>query len=178
VCDRALTAREYLGSRGYQTAKTRFGIIIGLCICWDIAFPEVFRELSLKQHAQLVIAPAYWCFDDAGDIGLNHDSNSEVNLVNSVCTLRPFENEISMVLCNGANDENKDHCPEQEVEHLIGRSQISVPFKGTIVRADHAREEMIMADIDVTGITNDAEQVYKIRKDWNEGNIHNGPQRK
>lgn len=168
----------WLGTKGYQTVKNRFGLTVGLCICWDIAFPEVFRELALKQGANLVIAPAYWCFDDAGAIGLRHDSDSEVKLLNAVCSLRPFENEICMAFCNAANDEIKDHCPEQEIEHLVGRSQISTPFKGTIVRCNHAREEMIMADIDVAGITGDAEEVYKIRKDWAEGNIHGGPQRK
>jgi hypothetical protein len=83
-----------------------------------------------------------------------------------------------MAFCNAANDENRDHCPEQEVEHLVGQSQICAPFKGTIVKCDHSREEMIMTDIDVLGITKDAESVYKIRKDWDEGNIHNGPQRR
>lgn len=51
--------RKYLtkGESGYGTCKNRFGIEVGLCVCWDIAFPEVFRELALKQNAQLIIAP-------------------------------------------------------------------------------------------------------------------------
>lgn len=51
--------RKYLtkGESGYGTCTNRFGIEVGLCVCWDIAFPEVFREMALKQNAQLIIAP-------------------------------------------------------------------------------------------------------------------------
>lgn len=51
--------RTYLknGEAGFGTAKNRFGIEVGLCVCWDIAFPEVFKELALKKGAQLIIAP-------------------------------------------------------------------------------------------------------------------------
>lgn len=166
------------GSRGYQVIKNRFGITVGICVCWDIAFPEVFRELALTRGAQLIIAPTYWCYEDAGEVGLNHDGNSEVTLLNALCVSRAYENGICMILCNAANDENNDHCPEQEIEHLVGRSKICVPFKGAIAECDHSREEMIMADVDILGITKDAESVYKIRKDWADGNIHNGPQRR
>lgn len=58
--------RLYLtkGENGFETVKNRFGLVVGLCICWDIAFPETFRELALKKNAQLVIAPGnlLYCF--------------------------------------------------------------------------------------------------------------------
>jgi predicted amidohydrolase len=41
----------------FNTCKNRFGIQVGLCVCWDIAFPEAFREMALRKHAQLIIAP-------------------------------------------------------------------------------------------------------------------------
>ena len=49
---------------------TRFGRV-GLIICWDLMFPEVFRSL-LKQKVEIVICPSYWCYEDAGK-GLLHD---------------------------------------------------------------------------------------------------------
>lgn len=51
--------RTYItkGEGEFKVVKNRFGINVGLCICWDMAFPEVFRELSLKHNAQLIIIP-------------------------------------------------------------------------------------------------------------------------
>lgn len=49
------------GQRGFRTVKNRFGITVGLCVCWDIAFPEAFRHMALEHGAQLVIAPGRFC---------------------------------------------------------------------------------------------------------------------
>lgn len=51
--------RTYItkGEGDFRVVKNRFGINVGMCICWDMAFPEVFRELSLKNNAQLIIIP-------------------------------------------------------------------------------------------------------------------------
>jgi predicted amidohydrolase len=46
-----------MGQDGYSTVKNRFGIEVGLAICWDIAFPNVFKEMALNRKAQLIIAP-------------------------------------------------------------------------------------------------------------------------
>lgn len=45
------------GKHGFGTVKNRFGITVGMCICWDVAFPEGFRHMVFKDGAQLVIAP-------------------------------------------------------------------------------------------------------------------------
>lgn len=45
------------GKHGFGTTKNRFGITVGMCVCWDIAFPEGFRHMVFKDGAQLVIAP-------------------------------------------------------------------------------------------------------------------------
>ena len=95
--------------RGYITPGQEFSVFdtaygkAGLIICWDLIFPEVFRAM-LQQGVELVFCPSYWCFEDAG-IGLKHDLNSEVILVNALCTARAFENEIIVIYANAANDE-------------------------------------------------------------------------
>jgi len=130
----------------------------GLIICWDLMFPEVFRTM-VKENVELVICPSYWCFEDAGE-GLKHDANAEVTLVNALCVTRAFENELILVYANAAESENSDGAEE----HLIGRSQITVPFKGAIAHVDHNQAAMFVQEVD-TAILRDAEKSYEIRSD-------------
>lgn len=166
--------RKYLtkGESGYGTCKNRFGIEVGLCVCWDIAFPEVFRELALKQNAQLIIAPAYWSLDDGGELAIEYDPLSEAKMLNAISTARCYENSIVFVLCNPANDSKVDS--PQPFGTMAGRTQIAVPFRGPIAHSDHIHEEMIVATVDVKAITDASEEVYKVRKDYNEGLIYGG----
>ncbi len=133
---------------------------MGLIICWDLMFPEVFRAMA-RQGVEIVICPSYWCFEDAGE-GLKHDLNAEIKLVNALCVARAFENEIILVYANAAGKVNVEGFEEQ----LIGRSQITVPFKGALTRLDHNHEAMFIQEVD-TAILQDAERSYEIRKDLN-----------
>lgn len=138
----------------FQTAYGK----VGLIICWDLMFPETFRRM-VKQDVDIVICPSYWCFEDAG-VGIKHDSNAEIKLVNALCVTRAFENEIVLVYANAAGSENVEGIEE----HLIGRSQITVPFKGALSMLDHNKEAMFVQEID-TALLQDAEQAYEIRND-------------
>lgn len=46
------------GDLGLPIADTRFGVI-GVCVCYDLRFPEVVRALALK-GAELVLVPTAW----------------------------------------------------------------------------------------------------------------------
>ena len=150
--------------RGYITPGNEFPVFdtaygkVGLLICWDLIFPEAFRAL-LQQGVEMVFCPSYWCFEDAG-VGLRHDLNSEVKLVNALCIARAFEHEIVVVYANAADGETVPH----RCERPIGRSQIAVPFKGSICILDHTREEMFVQTVD-TDLLKDAEAAYTIRHD-------------
>lgn len=154
--------RTYLtpGKRA-SIANTRFGKV-GLIICWDLIFPEIFREM-MKQNVEIVICPSYWCYGDAGT-GIKHDPQSEIKLVDSLCVSRAFEHEIIMVYCNAAGMFQL----EKYTDTLLGHSQITMPFKGCVKKLDHHKEEMFLYDID-TSILQDAEEVYRIRKDMQDG---------
>jgi predicted amidohydrolase len=150
--------------RGYITPGNEFSVFdttygkVGLIICWDLIFPEAFRAM-LEQGVEMAFCPSYWCFEDAG-VGLKHDLNSEVKLVNALCTARAFENEIIVIYANAADDEtSSDRC-----ERPIGRSQVAVPFKGSVRMLDHTREEMFVETVD-TDLLKDAEAAYAIRHD-------------
>jgi predicted amidohydrolase len=154
----------WLPERGYITAgtgipvfNTRYGKM-GLIICWDLMFPEVFRAM-VRQDVDIVICPSYWCFEDAGE-GIKHDAHAEIKLVNALCVTRAFENEVVLVYANAAGSANF----EGVEEHLIGRSQITVPFKGSLQLLDHNKEAMFIQEVD-TAILQDAEKSYEIRKD-------------
>ncbi len=136
--------------------ETRFGKA-GLMICWDLIFPEMFRAM-IKQGVEIVICPSYWCFEDAG-AGMKYDTNAELKLVNALCVARAFENEIILVYANAAGVGKY----QGKEEGLIGRSQITVPFKGALKVLEHNQEEMFIEEVD-TAILNDAEAAYQLRR--------------
>ncbi len=137
--------------------NTKFGKI-GLIICWDLIFPEVFRKMA-KKGVNIVICPSYWTFEDAS-VGLKYDKNSDAKLVDALCAGRAFENEIIMVYCNPAGNLI---LPKFKGK-LLGHSQIAVPFMGAIKKLEHNKEEMFVQEVD-TAILKDAEKAYKIRND-------------
>jgi predicted amidohydrolase len=136
---------------------TRFGRV-GLIICWDLMFPEMFRAM-VREEVEIVICPSYWCFEDAGK-GIKHDPDAEIKLVNALCVSRAFENEIVLVYANAAGRLSG----EEGTSTLIGQSQITVPFKGALNALNHNREAMFTQEVD-TAILADAEEAYEIRKD-------------
>jgi len=138
--------------------KTKFGKV-GLMICWDLIFPEIFRKM-VAQGVEIIICPSYWCYGDAGN-GIKFDKNSEIKLVDSLCVGRAFENEIIFVYCNAAGKLNLGKYSDT----LIGHSQITMPFKGCIKKLDHNNEEMFVQEVD-TAILKVAEESYKIREDF------------
>ena len=164
-----LSERSYADpGREAVVCQTRFGRI-GLAICWDLAFPELFRAM-VAQDADIVLCPSYWCVEDAG-IGLQHDPNSEATFVDALCTARAFEQEIILVYANAAGELHAG------TEHgvLLGHSQITVPFKGVLQRCAHNREEMFVQSVD-TAILADAETAYEIRADLRKGLFLSRPQ--
>jgi predicted amidohydrolase len=158
----------WLPERSYITPGSNISVFdtrigrVGLIICWDLMFPEVFRAM-VKERVELVICPSYWCFEDAGK-GMVHDPDSEVKLVNALCITRAFENEIVLVYANAAGKLTDG----ENTDTLIGQSQVTVPFKGVLKSLSHNREAMFSQEID-TAILADAEEAYEIRKDLQKG---------
>lgn len=152
----------WLSERSYLTPGSEVAVFdtaygkVGLIICWDLIFPEVFRAM-VRQGVEIVICPSYWCLEDAG-VGLKHDPNSEVKLVNALCVARAFENEVVLVYANAADSTNVQQ------ETLIGQSQIAVPFQGTLHHLSHTKEEMFIQKVEIA-ILDDAESAYEIRRD-------------
>lgn len=136
---------------------TRFGKV-GLIICWDIAFPELFREM-VKQGVKIVLCPSYWCYGDAGN-GVDIDPASELKLVDAMSVSRAYENEIVFAYCNAAGKP----ATSGSKNPLIGHSQIALPILGCIKKLEHNREEMFIEEIDMS-VLEIAEESKKIRED-------------
>ena len=105
--------------------ETRFGKM-GLIICWDLLFPEMFANIRLHPH-MVVICPSHWSRENAGN-GLSIDPKAEEKLVNNLAATRAMENQVIFVYCNAAG--NVDF--ENHVLNLVGQSQITTPFRGAV----------------------------------------------
>jgi predicted amidohydrolase len=149
--------RDLLPGENISVFQTSYGKV-GLCICWDIVRPELFRQI-VKKGADFVFCPSYWCTQLYGN-EVRHDFFAEKKHVDAMCITRAFENEIIFAYCNAAGKCVQDD--EQFPKELIGHSQLTVPFKGALILADHNKEEMLIHTVDTT-ILEDAEDLYKMR---------------
>ena len=164
-----LPERSYI-TPGTSTAvfETRFGKV-GLIICWDLMFPEIFRAM-VSEGVEMVICPSYWCLEDAGK-GQKLNQYSEVMLVNALCLARAFENEVALVYANAAGKQ----VSEQGTQTLVGQSQITVPFKGPLDIAMDNVETMLIEEVDLDVLAV-AEEAYEIRSDLRKGVIGYAPE--
>jgi len=64
---------------------------VGMLICWDLAFPEAFREM-ISQGAKIIIVPTFWTFSDCSKEGLARNPVAEGLFLDSILTSRCFEN--------------------------------------------------------------------------------------
>lgn len=137
--------------------NTKFGKA-AIIICWDLAFPEIFRKLK-RQNVKIVYCPAWWSYQDAG-VGLKHNAKTEELLLNVMCPTRAMENGIILIYCNAAGRLQVGRIDEE----LVGHSQIAVPFNGTISILKGNKEGIMVQTLD-TSIIKDHETAYRIRED-------------
>jgi predicted amidohydrolase len=144
--------------------QTRLGRI-GLALCWDLAFPEHFRDLALA-GAQLVVCPAYWHSKDrfgrlsAEDLPrVKRHAHAEEFFVNTCVGARAAENGFAVAFVNAVD---AVRTPDN-ADRLIGRTQVAVPFAGVIAQAGH-RQALLLADVDLD-LMADAERSYGLCED-------------
>lgn len=121
---------------------TRFGRV-GLSICWDIAFPELFAAMN-AQGVQLILSPSYWSFPQDGPEG-TVKMQDEIHLIDSLCTTRAFENNVVFAYCNAAGVLEQGGVKSV----LSGRSQVTDPLKKVIAQCEGNREELITVEVEL-----------------------------
>ena len=151
---------------------------IGLLICWDLSFPEAFREL-VAQGAKIIIVPTFCSpfipercrptaksmaigsLTDCSEYGLRLNESSEKLFLESTLTARAFENTCAVVFVNAGGPKGATRPGT-----FAGLSRIAMPFIGArgAETLDTGEEGMSVVDIDME-LLEEAEKHYKVRED-------------
>lgn len=126
---------------------------VGLLICWDLVFPEPFREL-VADGAELIVVPAFWYINKIDPEVLELNPRSEEMLIDSTTVARAYENTCAVAFCNG-----------------WGGSQIAMPILGSLGKLGNEQEGMVVGEVDFETVRY-SERYYKIRKDLNGDEWH------
>lgn len=116
--------------KALKTVKTPWGLI-GLSVCYDLRFPEVFRSYALK-GVNIVLSPMAFAYPK-----LHHWK--------ALIRARAIENQIFMVGINQVGSEDFGH--EGKLVYF-GDSVIVDPWGEIIAEASETKEELITATID------------------------------
>ena len=162
---------------------------VGLLICWDLAFPEAFREL-IAAGAKTIIIPTFWTLTDCSPYGLSVNPRAEALFLESTMTARAFENTCCVIFVNAggpAIPTKKETEMSMPVEgesgpppdmkpstgHYAGLSRVALPFVGALgdETKDSAGEAMSIVDVDMRHVE-EAEANYKVRADMDTETWH------
>jgi omega-amidase len=99
---------------------------LGLTICYDLRFPEIYRALAVEQGATAFIISSAWPFP-------------RVEHLRVLATARAIENQSYVVLANRVGKD--DGVP------FCGSSAVIDPYGVVVAGASADREELIVAEI-------------------------------
>jgi predicted amidohydrolase len=108
------------------------GFRLGLSICYDLRFPEVFRTLALEQKANVFILSSAWPFP-------------RIEHFRTLVAARAIENQSYIISSNRVGTDEGVTC--------CGSSAIIDPYGVVLASASTDREEVILADVAQEAIT-------------------------
>jgi len=129
--------------------KTDFAKI-GIVICWDLAFPKLFKKLK-DAGTQIVFCPSQWQYEPAAHTEKHKER--ETKILESLILARAFENRYFVALCNPVVKSKRDE------KYQVSYSAIASPHK--IIKKISGREGLITASINLREI----EKCRKIYED-------------
>jgi predicted amidohydrolase len=136
----------------------------GLLICWDLAFPEAFREL-VAAGAKIIVVPTFWTLADCNAAGLARNPRAEALFLETTLVARCFENTCMVVFANVGGPVG-----EGAKGAWAGLSQVAVPFQGALGKMGD-EEGMSVVEVDMQ-ILEEAEDNYKVRADMGSDGWH------
>ncbi|MBM3228378.1 carbon-nitrogen hydrolase family protein [Candidatus Pacearchaeota archaeon] len=116
--------------------ETDFGKI-GIVICWDLAFPKLFKKMK-KAGAEIVFCPAHWGYESK--VHKENPKENEKNLLKSMLLSRAFENINFVSICN----------PYKKEWDLISYSAIASPHK--ILAELYDKEGLVISKVNLNEI--------------------------
>lgn len=102
------------------------GLRLGLSICYDLRFPEVYRTLAIEEQANVFILSAAWPFPR-----LEH--------FRVLAAARAIENQSYMIVSNRVGTDEGVTC--------CGSSAIIDPYGVVLASASTDREELVQAEV-------------------------------
>ena len=110
--------------------ETSAGVEVGLSICYDLRFPELFRILALR-GARVIVLPSAFTLSTTRDHW------------ETLVRARAIENQLFMIAANQVGEHAAGY-------HSGGRSMIVDPW-GVVLAQAPDREGHIVADLDLEG---------------------------
>ena len=102
------------------------GFRLGLSICYDLRFPEVYRTLAIEAGVNVFILSSAWPFP-------------RVEHFRILATARAIENQSYMIVSNRVGtDDGVTSC---------GSSAVIDPYGVTLASASTDREELVLAEV-------------------------------
>ncbi len=109
----------------------KFGVSLGLSICYDLRFPEIFRRYR-NLGTSIFIIPASWPI-------------SRIDHWETLLKARAIENQSLVIGCNAVGNQN-------EVT-LGGRSMVIDPLGNALSLASFDSEEVLVVEFDLSEIS-------------------------
>jgi predicted amidohydrolase len=123
--------------------KTDFARI-GLAVCWDLAYPGLFRKMKQK-GAEIIFCPTLWKYEARAYHPMVYNEkhrNKEFEILKSLVMARAFENLFFVALSNPAKTKDE--------KDIISYSAIASPHK--IMKEIKDKEGLITAEINLKEI--------------------------
>jgi predicted amidohydrolase len=116
--------------------------LVGITICWDLAFPEQFAEMS-RLGVELVVSPTYWSLTRLAE-QRKAVERAELDLIDGLCRARAFESDLVLAYCNAAGELEVG---DERDAVMSGRSQVCHPHEGVLARARGNAEELLLVQV-------------------------------
>jgi omega-amidase len=132
---------------GDALASVDFGPLhIGLTICYDLRFPEMYRALAINQGVNVFVNSSAWPFP-------------RVEHLRVLATARAIENQSYLILANRVGRDGGGR--------FCGTSAVIDPAGVVVAAASSEREELVLAEVSAETIQNvrDAMPVFAHRRE-------------